>query len=70
MVRRDINAIDMAAPETPEEVLALDEALTRLAAADVVTEAVEVGVLTPPGTLAPLTMILPVMPRLAWKVHL
>jgi RNA polymerase sigma factor (TIGR02999 family) len=32
--RRDIAAVDVAAPETPDEVLALDEALGRLAAAD------------------------------------
>jgi RNA polymerase sigma factor (TIGR02999 family) len=33
-VRRDIDAIDVVAPETPDEVLALDEALTRLAGTD------------------------------------
>jgi RNA polymerase sigma factor (TIGR02999 family) len=32
--RRAITDVDVAAPETPDEVLALDEALTRLAAAD------------------------------------
>jgi RNA polymerase sigma factor (TIGR02999 family) len=32
--RRDLEALDLAAPDTPEEVLALNEALDRLAATD------------------------------------
>jgi RNA polymerase sigma factor (TIGR02999 family) len=31
LVRRDLAVVDPAAPETPEDLLALDEALTRLA---------------------------------------
>jgi RNA polymerase sigma factor (TIGR02999 family) len=34
LARRDIDQLDVAAPENSDEVLALDEALTRLAAAD------------------------------------
>jgi RNA polymerase sigma factor (TIGR02999 family) len=34
LVRRDVEVVDVAAPETPEEVLDLDEALTGLAATD------------------------------------
>jgi RNA polymerase sigma factor (TIGR02999 family) len=34
MVRRDLDGIDPAAPECPDDLLALDEALARLAAAD------------------------------------
>ena len=32
--RQDLDAVDLAAPESPEEVLALDEALQKLAATD------------------------------------
>ena len=34
LVRQDLDALDVAAPESDEDVLALDEALTRLAAVD------------------------------------
>jgi RNA polymerase sigma factor (TIGR02999 family) len=34
LVRRDIDEIGVAAPESPEEILALDEALARLASTD------------------------------------
>jgi RNA polymerase sigma factor (sigma-70 family) len=33
-VRQDLDAVDVAAPESPEDLVALDEALTRLAAID------------------------------------
>jgi len=34
LVRRDLAAVDVAAPETPDEVLALDQALAKLADTD------------------------------------
>ena len=34
LARRDLDAVDLAAPESPQEVLALDEAITKLAAQD------------------------------------
>jgi RNA polymerase sigma factor (TIGR02999 family) len=34
MARQDLDALDLAAPELPEDVVALDEALTRLEASD------------------------------------
>jgi RNA polymerase sigma factor (TIGR02999 family) len=33
-VRQDLDVVDLAAPESPEDLVALDEALTKLAAAD------------------------------------
>jgi RNA polymerase sigma factor (TIGR02999 family) len=34
LVRRDLDAVDLAAPESPQEVLALDEAIAKLTAQD------------------------------------